>query len=401
VFGGPGGHVKTRRGLLAFLSALALVAASCTGDDGVAERERDCTWVLGTIGALSGDLGSFGVGVFRGAELAIDEAAGMDLACNVELRPEDSQGNPDQAAALAESLASNERLIACLCPYSSEEALAIGGILGEAGILMAGTGTADAVSEQGFETWFRAVPRESLQAPATSAYIRDALGAETVAVAFDDEDRSRQLAEAIADDLEDATAGTFTIPAEQTDFSAVAAEIENVGPDLVYYAGGPGARAAQLLVELRDAGVQAQLVASERARGPSFGEIAGEAAEGAVVTCPCVDPLALEDAVEFVNDYRAKYNESPRPFAADLYDMTRFVLDALRGVDAEEPIESARAAVVGFFEGAETLEGVTGPYTWDDSGELEADASEGVWVYEWSEETGDFASLGPVADLLR
>jgi branched-chain amino acid transport system substrate-binding protein len=394
--------VKRSRALFALLSAFALVAASCTGnDDDLATRDRDCTWVIGTMGALSGDAAAFGVGVYRGAELAVDRAVEMDLACNVELRPEDSQGNPDQATSLAESLISDERLVACVCPYSSEEALSVGALFSEAGVLMATTAMADGMAEQGLETWFRAVPRDGLQGPATAAYIEDALGAESVAVVHDDEGRARDLGEAVAGELGDASVGRFEVPSEQTDFSGVAAEVDDAGPDLVYYAGRQASRAAQLLAELREAGVRAQFVASDRAKDASFGEQAGDAAEGAIVTCPCVDPLALEGAVEFVDDYRARYNEAPRTFAVDLYDMTIFVLQALRGLDEDDTMQAARRAVIDFFADAEGLQGAAKTYTWDESGELEAEALTDVWIYEWSEETGDFASLGPVGDLVR
>jgi hypothetical protein len=85
----------------------------------------------------------------------------------------------------------------------------------------------------------------------------------------------------------------------------------------------------------------------------------------------------------------------------DLNDMTIFVLQALRGLDEDDTMQAARRAVIDFFADAEGLQGAAKTYTGDESGELEAEALTDVWIYEWSEETGDFASLGPVGDLVR
>ena len=106
--------------LMALISALALVAAACGGDDddgggdaGGGEEEIDCSWTIGTMGALSGDFASLGGPIRDGVAYAVDQAneAG-DVPCELTLEEEDSQGNPDQAPPLAQSLVENEELVA-------------------------------------------------------------------------------------------------------------------------------------------------------------------------------------------------------------------------------------------------------------------------------------------------
>ncbi|HEX2031920.1 MAG TPA: ABC transporter substrate-binding protein, partial [Actinomycetota bacterium] len=122
--------------LVAMLMALSLVAAACGGDDedgedgdGDAAAPQDCTWVIGTMGALSGDAASLGRPIAEGVEYAVNQAneAG-DLPCELEYMEEDSQGDPTQAPALAEKLVGTENLIFCACPYFSGETLATGQI---------------------------------------------------------------------------------------------------------------------------------------------------------------------------------------------------------------------------------------------------------------------------------
>ncbi|HEX2296461.1 MAG TPA: ABC transporter substrate-binding protein, partial [Actinomycetota bacterium] len=113
--------------LVAVLGALALVAAACGGDETDPEAQPDgedveCTWVIGTMGALSGDNAALGRPIAQGVEYAVTQAqeAG-DLPCDLEYQAEDSQGDPTQAPALAEKLVGTENLIFCACPYFSGE----------------------------------------------------------------------------------------------------------------------------------------------------------------------------------------------------------------------------------------------------------------------------------------
>ena len=337
-------------GRVAPLVVLALLAASCGGDDGDGDgqagggEEKNCTWVIGTMGALSGDYASLGGPIFDGIEFAVTEAneAG-DVPCNLELQREDSQGSPDQAPPLAQNLVINEELVACICPYFSGETEAVGDTFTEAGVLMSGTATADTLDEEGFETWFRSVASDGVQGPVAAQYIAEVLQPQSVAVVHDGQAYSKGLADSVLDELGDVAEGPFIINPEETDYSAVVADVKNVNPDVVYY-GGYNPQAGTLLEQLRESGVEAQYFSDDGAKDPSFGETSGEFAEGALVTCPCVDPFQLDAAAEFVEGMQAEYGpDAPGTFAADMYDVTTFVIDALRELNGDESVEEVRA----------------------------------------------------------
>ena len=119
--------VRKKLWLTSLLCVVALVAAACGGDDdpetegsGGGDEPKDCTWTIGTMGALSGDYATLGLPISQGVEYAVNQAneAG-DLACELEYVSEDSQGSPDQAPALAQNLVGIETLVACMCPYFS------------------------------------------------------------------------------------------------------------------------------------------------------------------------------------------------------------------------------------------------------------------------------------------
>ncbi|MGH2755038.1 MAG: branched-chain amino acid ABC transporter substrate-binding protein [Actinomycetota bacterium] len=393
---------------LALLGALALMTAACGGDDedepgagGDGGDQIDCTWAIGTLGALSGDFASLGLPISEGVEFAINEAndAG-DVPCELEYVAEDSQGSPDQAPQLAQSLVETENLVGIAGPYFSGETLATGDIFTQANVVFSGTGTNETIDEQEFESWYRAVAPDNVQAEVAAAYLEEGLGAQKVAVMHDNQDYSKGLADGVLDNLTVEAQGGFIINPEETDYSAVVSEVADYGPDTVYY-GGYTPQAGPLLQQLREAGVDVQFLSGDGSKDPSFGELAGaQAAEGAQVTCPCTDPLKQEAASAFVEGMQAEYGENaPGTFAADMYDVTNFMIDALRELNGDEPIEEVRQHVIDHFENAEGLEGVAKTYTWDDTGEFEG-GPEDIWIYEWSNADENFISIGPASEEL-
>jgi branched-chain amino acid transport system substrate-binding protein len=391
--------------LVAALTAFALVGAAC-GDDGGDtagpgdDGPVDCNWTIGTMGALSGDAASLGEPISRGVDLAVKLAneAG-DVPCELEVQKEDSQGNPEQAPALAQSLVENEELVACACPYFSGETLATGDIFTDAGVLISGTGTNETIDEQGFETWFRAVAPDNIQAEVAAAYLQEGLGLSQVAIVHDNQDYSKGLADGVAAELGDATVGTFVINPEEPDFSAVVAQVKDAAPDGIFY-GGYTPQAGPLLRQLANSDVDVPFLSDDGAKDPSFGELAGAASEGAQVTCPCTDPLKQEAATAFVEAHEAEYGEPPGTFSADMFDVTNLIIEALKGLNGDEAIEDVRAAVIEQFDSADGYQGVAKAYSWEDNGEFEGTTAD-IWVYEWSDEAGDFVSLGPAAELLE
>jgi branched-chain amino acid transport system substrate-binding protein len=390
--------------LLALLSAVMLLAAACGGDDDEGEDggdagggPEDCTWVIGTMGALSGDFATIGEPIFQGVEYAVDELNEQgELGCTLELVSEDSQGNPDQAPALAQSLVENEELVAIVGPYFSGETLATGEIFSESGIaFVTPSATNETIDDQGYETFFRAVADDGVQGPVAGDYLNSLGG--TVAIVHDNQDYSKGLADAVAETVTDG-AGPFVINPEETDYSSVVQQVADANPDLVFY-GGYSAQAGPLLQQLRQGGVEATFVSDDGTKDSTFGELAGDAAEGAQVTCPCVDPLGIPEAEAFVAGINETYDRNPGTFAADAYDATNMVAQVLGEQDAGADVEEIRAAVVEGLAGI-SYEGIAKSYSFTDTGNLDI-GPEGIYIYEWSDQEEDFVSLGPASELIE
>jgi branched-chain amino acid transport system substrate-binding protein len=392
---------------LAFSMFIVLLSAGCGGDDselttGGQTGSRDCTWTIGVMGALSGDYASLGVPISQGIDVAIREANEEgDLPCELDIQKEDSQGSPDQAPALAQKLVEADTMVACVCPFFSGETLATGQIFSEAGVLFSGTGTNPTIDEQGFSTFFRAIAPDNVVGEIAGRYITGAFDPGSVAIVHDNQDYSKGLAEVVQKTIGgDVAAGPFVINPEETDYSAVVAEIKDAAPDVIFY-GGYTPQGGPLARQLEEAGVSVPFVSGDGLKDPTFGKLAGPAASRGAVVCPCADPNEVEGAGKFLELYREEFNEPPGVYGADTYDITTLVIEALAQLDGDEPIEEVRSHVVDYFNRLEDGDGVVKSYSWNEDGEFVADPLEAVWIYEWSEKDGDFVSLGPAKDILE
>lgn len=382
----------TSRGAHA-VAAMFLVAfaVSCDGGEPIA-RGDDCRFVIGTMGDLSGPGQKRSVPILRGVELAMEEArqAG-DLRCRLELQIEDTSGDPDVARRHSRGLADVERLLACFCAYTSQEALAAGPALSAAGILISGPALSPVVSEQGFNTWFAAAPDSDIETTAAVTYIQRVLGPDSVAVLDDGSEWGNAVADRVASGLGNLMRLRATAAADP------AAQVAAASPEVVYI-GGEGDEPAVIAGRLRAGGSDAVVVANSDALLPSLPQTTPQ--DGFFVTCPCVAPSGIARDSDFTAVFEAAYDAPPGPFAAEMYDVTRLALRALGGAPAAATPNALRQRVIGAFNSAEGAPGITHAMSWTPAGEFEADPSEAVWIYEWRGAQGAFASLARLKDLL-
>lgn len=370
--------------------ALACVAlAACSGDEPAPERTA-CTVVLGAMGDLTPDTGT-GIDMFRGVELAVEEARSRGrVDCDIELQIEDTRGDPELAADHARSMVKNDDLVACLCGYTNEEALAAAPAMSAANILISGPAPADEIPEQGFATWFGAAPTTDTEATATLEYINGLGAIDGLAVIDDGSDLGATLADRIASPL-----GALVKQRLSTAEDDVAEALKDSTVPLVYI-GAEGTAAAEIAGELRAAGAQATVIASSSALGTAP---PGRIKDGYQVVCPCIDPGVLPAGEDFAQAYGDAYEAPPGPFAAEMYDVTNHVLEALEQAELPADPVALRGAIIDHFASAEGAEGITGTLEWNPTGALAVTPEKDVWVFDWQGSAGAYIGLGPVGDL--
>ena len=113
----------------------------------------------------------------------------------------------------------------------------------------------------------------------------------------------------------------------EQDFSSVVTSLKSKNADLVfwtaYYADG-----ALLIKQLRQGGYKGTIVVGDGSSDPKLISMAGAAGDGTYVLSP---PIAdyLPTAKQFVDNYKAKFNQSPGAYAPLAYDGMKLIADAL------------------------------------------------------------------------
>ena len=365
--------VKTGAPLLAM--ALALTACGTSGGDdeeasGGGSEAGTCEDVaIGYFGALTGSAANLGINIRNGVDLAVNEHNEENADCQVTLEEYDSAGDPNQATGLATQAIGDETVIGIVGPAFSGESNTAGPIFAEGGLpTITASATNPALAENDWDTFHRILGNDATQGPAAASYISDVLSSQTVFVVDDASEYGAGLADIVKESLGDAVVAEDTIQTGQTDFSATVTAIRSSNADAVFF-GGYYAEAGLLVQQMRGGGVDATFVVADGVKDPGFIEAAGDAAEGTIITCPCLPP---EESQEFFDAYQAAYDTAPATYSAEAYDAANVFLEGILdgNTDRESLLEW-----VNNYDGEQTTKAVT----FDETGEVE---NISVWAYK-------------------
>lgn len=355
------------------LVAAALALTACGGTTGGSSDagSKACDLKIGFFGALTGDAANLGINIKNGAELAVKQYNEKNADCKVALTSFDSQGDPSIAPGLAQKAVTDKKLVGIVGPAFSGESKAADPIFDKAGLnIITASATATKLSENGWKTFHRILGNDNSQGPAAAKYIKDVLKAQKVFVSDDTSEYGKGLADIVKSDLGALVTGTDHTAADgkQDDFSATVTKAKASGATAFFY-GGYYSNASKLAKQLKDGGFTGTFVAGDGVKDDGFIKGAGAAAEGAIVTCPCLPP---DQAPEFAAAYKKAYNSDPATYSAEAYDAANVFLAAIKA-------GKTTSADINAFIASYDQKGVTKQVKFDAKGEP---ADIHVWAYK-------------------
>lgn len=376
---------KHVRALAALIATAGLTLSACgTTDDGGSDNgsgsnSASCDKKIAFFGALTGPAAGLGQQILNGVQLAVDQYNDENGDCEVGLEEYDSQGNPDQAPQLATQAAGDDSVIGIVGPAFSGESAAAGPIFAEAGLpTITPSGTNPTLADNGWDTFHRILGNDASQGPAAAKYIQDTLSAKSVFVMDDASEYGAGLAEIVKGELGDTVVGEDTIQQGDTDFSPSVTKVKSSGADTLFF-GGYYAEASLLISQLRDGGWDGTFVVADGVKDPGYIDGAKDAAEGTVITCPCIPP---EDpaVADFATQYEDAFGAAPGTYTAEAYDAANVFLDGIAdGADD-------RGAMLDFVNNYDEP-GITKQIKFDEKGEV-AD----IKIYAYKVEGGEIVS---------
>ena len=361
--------IKIGAPVVAAAFALSACGGTTGGSSNNAGGDKACDLKIGFFGALTGDAANLGINIKNGAELAVKQYNEKNADCKVNLVTFDSQGDPSVAPGLAQKAVTDKKLVGIVGPAFSGESKAADPIFDKAGLnIITASATNPALSENGWKTFHRILGNDATQGPAAAKYIKDVLKSDKAFVIDDSSEYGKGLADIVRKDLGGQVAGSDAVQQKQTDFSGTVTKVTASKAPAVFF-GGYYAEAALLVKQLRSAGYKGTFVAADGVKDDGFIKAAGSAAEGAIVTCPCLPP---DKAGEFAAAYKKAYNSDPATYSAEAYDAANVFLAGIKA--GKTSSEDMNAFIKSYDE-----KGVTKQVKFDDKGEP---AEVSVWAYK-------------------
>lgn len=366
---------KYLRGFAALAGVAALTLSACGtsgGDDdnGSSDTKAACDLKLTFFGALTGPAAALGINAANGAELAVEEYNKDHADCKVSLDKVDSQSDPKQATGLATNVIADAKVVGVVGPLFSGESEAADPIFDEAGLpLISASATRPSLSEQGWKVFHRVLGNDASQGPEVTTLLKEVAQIEEVFVVEDDSPYGKGLSETVRADMSDGVVGRESVKTGETDFSGVINSIQAKKPKSVFFSGyypegGP------FVKQLRAAGYKGVVVTADGVKDPEFIKLAGAAAaEGTLITCPCVPGENLE---AFNDAYVAKFNVAPGTYSPEAYDAANIFL---AGIDSGI---SERDKMLEFVDNYDA-DGITKRISFTDTGEVEEIP---IWGYK-------------------
>lgn len=350
--------------VVAFCGVLAMLAAC-----GEKAASPD-TLKIGAIVELTGELPAVGASSRNAAEMAVEEinaAGGVTVAgrsYQLELLLEDNAAKPDQSAAAANKLITQDEVLAIIGPNASLGAIPAAEIAESNRTLLITPWstnprtTLDATTGKPKQYVFRACFTDPFQGRVLANFATDTLKAKRVAVLYDvASEAPKSQAELFRETFQGLGGEVVAFETYTTgdrDFSAQLTKIASSGADLFFlpaYYNDVGLIAQQA----RRQGITQTLVGSDAWSSPELVKLAEGAVEGAYFANHYAADIATPSARQFIEAYEKRYGSTPDDVAALTHDAFGLLVEALKLAKAPErqALRDAMALVKGY-------QGVTG-----------------------------------------
>jgi ABC-type branched-subunit amino acid transport system substrate-binding protein len=330
-----------RRLLLASGAALLLAAGGTAAwaalrdeDTPGASTPRARHWAIGVQADLSGSRRTAGEAQERGARLAVEQFnARRNKPFELTLKTVDDGGSAGRAPAAAKKLIQDADVLAVLGPTNDETAQAVLGTYDEAllSLLSVSAGGLLLTSRE-YRSFVHCRPSDAALSLPMSVYLMKQKGALRPGLLQDRtaQTYAQESAGINATMLRQLGRPAYprVVPEDTRDMGPVVADMLRAGIGSFIYAGYTEG-AALVARELAAADFDRPRFASQAVIDPAFLELAGDAAEGWLMTASFIDPAAVPAAETFTAAFRKRFGAAPGYYAAEAYDTVNLVLQEL------------------------------------------------------------------------
>jgi len=338
---------------------------------------------LGFIGPLSGGNALQGLGARNGFLLAIQQANESGYPYEVEGIALDDASDPGTGVAAALKLLNDPNVVAAIGHWNSPVALATTPVFHRYQVPFIIWGAiSPKITEANYPEVTRVTPTLAQENKPLADWVVKTLGLKRIAIVSDTSDYGVSNTQAFTEYARAAGAEIVSAdaaPVGTTDFRSILTKIKAGQPDGLYF-GGVITEAALVRKQMRDLGMDIPMLGISGIYDQKYLEIAGEAAEGTIVSYPSVKESGALEA--FNKAYEAAdFSEPAGPYAKYAYDATNILLTVIKEHGPED--RKALAEAIRKID----YEGVLGRTTFDENGQTQMAVEVEIFVVkdgEWT-----------------
>lgn len=321
---------------------------------------------VGVILPLTGDAAVYGTALKNGIELALEETK-PNLPKDLKLIYEDDQASATQALSAAQKLIDLDKVPVIIGGAMSSTAESVIPLSKEKNVvLISPTATKASLTSMG-APFFRLWPSDNYDGAIMADAAINKLGIKRVAILYVNVAYGQGIAEVFKREFE--SRGGQIVAMEgynqgAKDFRTQITKLKALKPDAVYLPGYV-AEIGNILRQARELEFTSRFLGATGLKDDNLIKIAGDAAEGAVLTYPTYNPESTDLTItNFVRSYKSKYGDTPDAFAAQGYDAMR-VLASVIGAGAKDANSIKQQ-----LSKVKDYNGPGGKVTFDESGEV-------------------------------
>jgi len=263
---------------------------------------------IGMAGPITGQYAAFGEQLVKGAEQAVADinAAGGVNGEQLKLETGDDACDPKQAVAVANQMVS-KGIVFMAGHFCSGSSIPASDIYAEEGIVqITGASTNPVFTDKGLWNTHRVCGRDDAQGIVAGKFLAKNYADKKIAIIDDKTPYGKGLADETRKALNGAgvtEALNEAYTAGEKDYTALVSKMKDAGIEAVYV-GGYHTEAGLILRQMREQGMQAQMVSGDALNTEEFWTIAGPAGEGTIFTF-APEPRNIPEAKEVVEKFKA------------------------------------------------------------------------------------------------
>ena len=322
---------------------------------------------LGFIGPLSGGNAQQGLGARNGFLLAIEQASAAGYPIAVEGVVLDDASDPQTGVGAALKLVNDPDIVAAIGHWNSSVALATIPVFHrfQTPFIVWGA-ISPAITDQNLPEVTRVTPTLITENQPLAKWAATQLGAKNIAIVADTSDYGTANAStfgSFASEYGGKVASTDLLPVGTTDFRSVLTKIKGNGADGIYF-GGVITDAGIFRKQQLELGINVPMIGTSGIYDPEFIALAGQAAEGVMVSYPAAQSNPALDKLDA--DYAARgFAEPASPYTKYAFEATNILLATIKDVGIQDKVALAKA-----IRGTKYT-GVLGTTTFDSNGQTQ------------------------------